>query len=88
MKPQMNKCGLWFPQSRSFSFKAVYSVAPALAGSLADFFLSSTLKMEAIRSSQTSVNTSSTRRHIQKDGFLHIHRREKLRSYELNSVRE
>jgi hypothetical protein len=33
---------------------APQSVAPALAGSLADFFLSSTLKMEAIRSSETS----------------------------------
>jgi hypothetical protein len=36
------------------------SVAPAHAGSLADFFLSSTLKMEAIRSSETSVNTLSS----------------------------
>jgi hypothetical protein len=57
------------------------SVAPALAGSLADFFLSSTLKMEAILSSETSVNTISKRRHIQEDGFLHSHRRENLKSY-------
>jgi hypothetical protein len=43
---------------------------PAHAGSsLADF---STLKMEAIRSSETSVkSTSSTRRHIPEDGILH-----------------
>jgi hypothetical protein len=41
---------------------------PAHAGSsLADF---STLKMEAIRSSETSVHTRSTRRHIPEDGIL------------------
>jgi hypothetical protein len=33
------------------------------AGSLADFFLSSTLKMGAIRSSETSVNTIYTAPH-------------------------
>jgi hypothetical protein len=36
--------------------------------SLADF---PTLKMEAIFSSETSVYTISTRRHIPEDGFLH-----------------
>jgi hypothetical protein len=43
---------------------------PAHAGSsLADF---STMKMEAIRSSETSVHfTGSTRRHIPEDGILH-----------------
>jgi hypothetical protein len=46
--------------------------------SLADFF---TLKMEAIRSSETSVHTRSTRRHIPEDGILHSHRRENLKSY-------
>jgi hypothetical protein len=46
---------------------------PAHAGSsLADF---STLKMEAIRSSETSVHRRSTRRHIPEDGILHSHRR-------------
>jgi hypothetical protein len=35
--------------------------------SLVDF---STLMMEAIRSSETSVYTRSTRRHIQEDGIL------------------
>jgi hypothetical protein len=53
---------------------------PAHAGSsLADF---STLKMEAIRSSETSVqSTRSTRRHISEDGILHSHRRENFKSY-------
>jgi hypothetical protein len=37
--------------------------------------------MEAIRSSETSVNTISTRRHIPEDDFLHSHRRENLKSY-------
>jgi hypothetical protein len=41
---------------------------PAHAGSsLADFLFSSTLKMEAIRSSETSINIISTRRHIPED---------------------
>jgi hypothetical protein len=42
---------------------------PAHVGSsLADF---STLKMEVICSSETSVYTKSTRRHIPEDGILH-----------------
>jgi hypothetical protein len=50
---------------------------PAYAGSsLADF---STLKMEIIRSSETSVHTRSTWRHIPEDGIRH--RRENLKSY-------
>jgi hypothetical protein len=39
------------------------------------------LKLEAILSSETSVHTSSTRRHIPEDGVLHSHRRENLKSY-------
>jgi hypothetical protein len=52
---------------------------PAHAGSsLADF---STLKMEAIRSFETSVqSTTSTRHHTPEDGILHRHRRENLKS--------
>jgi hypothetical protein len=37
--------------------------------------------MEAIRSSETSVNTTSTWCHIPEDCFLHSHRRENLKSY-------
>jgi hypothetical protein len=52
---------------------------PAHAGtSHADF---STLKLEAIRSSETSVQTRSTRRHIPEDGIHHSHRCENLKSY-------
>jgi hypothetical protein len=51
------------------------------SSSLADFF---TLKMELIRSSETLVYTISTRRHIPEDGILHSHRRENLKSYEIN----
>jgi hypothetical protein len=61
----------------------------ALAGagsSLAEFLLfSSTLKMEAIRSSETSVNTMSTRGHIPENCFLHSRHRENLKSYLLFS---
>jgi hypothetical protein len=55
----------------------------AAGSSLADF---STLKMEAIRSSKTSIHTRSTRRHITEDGILHSHRREKLKSYIYHSI--
>jgi hypothetical protein len=37
--------------------------------------------MGAIRSSETSVLTRATHRHIPEDDILHSHRREKLKSY-------
>jgi hypothetical protein len=40
-----------------------------------------TLMMEAIRSYETSVHTSVTRRNIPEDGILHSHRRNNFRSY-------
>jgi hypothetical protein len=44
--------------------------------------ISSTLKMEAICSSETSVKTQrTTRRHIPEDYTLHNHRRENRKSY-------
>jgi ribosomal 30S subunit maturation factor RimM len=43
--------------------------------------LSSSLMMKAIRSSETSVLTSSTRRHISENTILHSHRREDLKHY-------
>jgi hypothetical protein len=52
---------------------------PAHTGSsFADF---SALKMEVIRSSETSVYTKYTRRHNPEDGILHSPRRENLKSY-------
>jgi hypothetical protein len=49
-------------------FEVFMAVTPAQAGSsLVDF---STLKMEAIRSSETSAHIRSTRRHIPEDGIL------------------
>jgi hypothetical protein len=46
-------------------------------------WISYTLKMEVIRSSETSVNKISTRPHIPEDGILHSHRRENLKSYNI-----
>jgi hypothetical protein len=44
--------------------------------------ISSTLKMEAICSSETLVETQGTsRRHIPEDDTIHEHRRENLKSY-------
>jgi hypothetical protein len=45
-----------------------------------------TLKMEAIRSSETSVHTRSTWRHIPEDGILHSHHCEILKSYNLSDT--
>jgi hypothetical protein len=57
---------------------------PAHAGSsLAEF---STRKMEAVRSSETSVHTRSTRHHIQEDGILHTPRHESPKSYTIVSA--
>jgi hypothetical protein len=39
------------------------------------------VKMEATRSTETSVPTRTTRRHIPEDGILHSHSREHLRPY-------
>jgi hypothetical protein len=40
-----------------------------------------TLMMEMIHSSEISVLTRATRRHVPKDGILHCHRRENVKSY-------
>jgi hypothetical protein len=54
---------------------------PAHAGSSrADF---STLKMEAINSSETLVHTRSTRRNILECGILYSHRRENFKPYKI-----
>jgi hypothetical protein len=58
---------------------------PAHAGSSPGIF-SFRLKMEAIRSSETSVCTISIRRHILEDGILYSHSRETLKSYELKLI--
>jgi hypothetical protein len=61
--------------SRTASFPIHYLLAlllqsPAHTGSSpADF---STLKMETIHSSETSVHTRSTRRHVPEDGILNF----------------
>jgi hypothetical protein len=48
-------------------------------------WISYTLKMETISSSETSVNKISTRRHISEDGILHSHRRENLKSHRMKN---
>jgi hypothetical protein len=50
--------------------------------------IASTLKMEAIRSSEMSANKMLTWRHIPEDGILHSHRRENLKSHNMDFVIE
>jgi hypothetical protein len=50
---------------------------------LSDF---STLKMEAIRFSETSVHIRPTRRYIPEDGIFHSHRCENVKSYIIKYV--
>jgi hypothetical protein len=56
----------------------MYLKLQVAADSLADF---STLKMEAIRSSETSVHARCIQRYITEDGILHNHRCKNLKSY-------
>jgi hypothetical protein len=71
---------LHLPGRKNNFSKQVASLPPACMLVLAEII--STLKMEAISSSQTSVATQqTTRRHIPEDDTLHNHRCENLKSY-------
>jgi hypothetical protein len=54
---------------------------PVTANAVPSLPILFTLMMEAIRSSKTSVPTRATQRNIPKDGIVHNHRREILKSY-------
>jgi hypothetical protein len=72
---------------RKRSLFPTFSLVPPVltVSSLADFLIfPPTLKMEVIRSSETLVNTTSTRCHIPENCFLHSHCREYLKSYVTN----
>jgi hypothetical protein len=73
-------------ESRLLGCGACRLQPPTHAGSsLADI---PTLNMEAIRSSETSVHTRSTRRHIPEDSILHSNHCENLKSYKNNCAAE
>jgi hypothetical protein len=74
--------GPWATSDVSTKKLAILLATCLLAG-FAEMF-SSTLKMEAICSSETSVSSQqTTRRHIPEDDTLHNHRCENLKSYKL-----
>jgi hypothetical protein len=72
--------GLW-SEGPACSGICGYSVYSYLFTLVHRSWITSTLKMEGIRSSETSVNRIPTRRHIPKDGILHSHRRENIKSH-------
>jgi hypothetical protein len=53
-----------------------------------DRVISSTLKTEETRSSETSVYNKPTRHHIPEEGILHSHRRENLKSREQKGLKK
>jgi hypothetical protein len=74
---RVSTCGIWRRVVRWVSTDACHVLACWFAE-----HISSTLKMEAIYSSETSVETQrTTRRHIPEDDTLHNHRCENLISY-------
>jgi hypothetical protein len=69
-----------------FPAGTLFCLPPACGLVLAEI-ISSTLKMEAICSSETSVEIQqTTRRHIPEDDTLHNHRCENLKSYLISVV--
>jgi hypothetical protein len=68
------------PSRGSHAPSCIQSVSKRLTVFLAQV-ISSTLKMEATHSSETSVYNKHTRRHIAEDGILRSHRLERLKSY-------
>jgi hypothetical protein len=65
----------------SASYLSIYLAAQSAATCSCRFFAGGFLylKLEAIRSSETSVHTRTTRRHIPENDVLHSHRRENLK---------
>jgi hypothetical protein len=71
-------CLLYIPVSRLANYSACHLLACWIFAEL----ISSTLKMEAICSSETSVETQRTaRRHIPEDDIFYNHRCENLKSH-------
>jgi hypothetical protein len=77
------------PLPKLYQCFSVFGCSQSVSNRLTLFLacvISSTLKMEATHSSETSVCNKPTRHHIPEDGILHSHRRENLKSYISNLV--
>jgi hypothetical protein len=64
----------------AIEFRSCVTVESLLLGDVPSSAIRFTVMIESTRSSETSILTRATRRHIPEDGILHSQRRENLTS--------